>query len=245
MPEGNVALRRILLPVDMSRDSLRALEVAFQLAGSLGGEVSGLFIEDNELCAAGSLSFVREVGSLSGISRRISPSDIERQFRTIASKARKMIADAALRLKVGSSFRIARGDVSAEILAAAIDADIVVLGKAGWTIGSVRKPGKTCLAVISKSRVPVLIVERDALLSPPVVAVSDGTEAGQRAVSFAEELARKLDWEMVLFTVHDVRSGDEALGRIGNGKTRLVVLPASLPLTRCGSQLKNPMLFVP
>ena len=62
-------VQRILLPVDLSRDSLAAVDVAFDLAAALGGEISGLFIEDAELLTAGSLPFAREVGSSSGIPR--------------------------------------------------------------------------------------------------------------------------------------------------------------------------------
>ncbi len=70
MSEVRAEIRRVLLPLDVSRDSLTALEIASNLAAALGGEVSGLFIEDTELLTAGSLPFAREVGSFSGISRR-------------------------------------------------------------------------------------------------------------------------------------------------------------------------------
>jgi hypothetical protein len=54
MTEVSAKLWRILLPLDVSRDSLTALQAAFDLAAALGGEVSGLFIEDASLLAAGS-----------------------------------------------------------------------------------------------------------------------------------------------------------------------------------------------
>jgi nucleotide-binding universal stress UspA family protein len=237
--------RRILLPVDVSRDSLSALEIAFNLAAALGGEISGLFIEDVELLVAGSLPFAREVGSLSGISRQIGSADIEHRFRAVAGKARDALAEAGRRLNVRSSFRVTRGDVPAEILTAATDADIVVLGKAGWSIGTFRKPGSTCLAILSRSRIPVLIVERGATLSPPILVVNDNTAAGQRALDFARDLSRSLGWEIVVFSVQGNATGTDVLQSVRQDKPRLIVLPSSLPLGECASQLKCPVLFVP
>src|SRR3990172_2409627 len=160
MSEIDRKLQRILLPLDVSRDSLTALEIAFNLAASLGSEIAGLFIEDAALLLAGSLPFAREVGSLSGIRRQIGSEDIEHRFRAVASKARQAILEAGDRLKVRSSFRVARGEVPAEILTAAMEADLVILGKTGWSAGGFRRPGSTCLAILSRSRIPVLIVER-------------------------------------------------------------------------------------
>jgi nucleotide-binding universal stress UspA family protein len=195
--------------------------------------------------AAGSLPFAREVGSLSGVRQPIGSSDIERRFQAIANKARDVIGEAAQRLKVRFSFRVSRGDVPAEILTAAANADMVVLGKAGWSLGTIRKPGTTCLAILSGSRVPVLITEQGAALAPPILAVNDGTPAGRRAVDFAQELSRNLQWGIAVFSVHGMSTGDDVLNSIRHEKARLIVLPSSLPLTECASKLRCAVLVVP
>jgi nucleotide-binding universal stress UspA family protein len=237
-------VRRILLPVDLSRDSLTAVDVAFDLAAALGGEISGLFIEDAELLTAGSLPFAREVGSSSGIPRPIGYSDIEHRLRSVAHKARTTLTQAGRRMKVRSCFRVARGDVSGEILTATGDADLVVLGKAGWSVGTLRKPGKTCQALLAKSHVPLLIVERGNALSPPILAVHDDTPAGHRALEFARELSVNLKWDLTIFAVRGMTSGDEVLQRIQPPAPRLIVLPSTLPLTY-PSRLNSPVVFVP
>jgi nucleotide-binding universal stress UspA family protein len=231
--------------MDLSRDSLTALEIAMNLAAALGGEVSGLFVEDAELLMAGSLPFAREVGSFSGITRRIGSEDIQHRFQAVAGKARNTLAEAGHRLKVPTSFHVGRGNVSAEILTAADDADLVVLGKAGWSLGAFRKPGRTCLAILSRSRIPVLIVERGAMLSPPILVVNDGTANGKRALEFARELGRSLGWEIAVFAAREMPAGDEVLQRIRQDKPLLIVLPSSLPLSERATQLKCPLLFVP
>ena len=245
MSDVATKLRRILLALDVSRDSLTALEIAFDLAAVLGSEISGLFIEDGELVVAASLPFAREVGSLSGISRQIGTADIEHRFRAVAWQARDALADAGRRRNVPSSFRVTRGDVSGEILTAATDADLVVLGKAGWSVGAFRKPGSTCLAILSQSRIPVLIVERGTTLSPPILVVNDGTPAGRRALEFGRELGRSLDWKTAVFSVQGMAHGDDVLKSIRQDKPHLIVLPSSLPLSERASRLMCPVLFVP
>jgi nucleotide-binding universal stress UspA family protein len=245
MTEVSAKLWRILLPLDVSKDSLTALQAAFDLAAALGGEVSGLFIEDASLLAAGSLPFAREVGSLSGNSQPIGSSDIERGFQALASRARHAIGQAGQRLNVRFSFRVTRGDVPAEILTATADADMVVLGKAGWSIGTFRKPGRTCLAILSGSRIPVMIMEQGAALAAPILAVNDGTPAGRRAVDFARELSRSLGWGIAVFSVHGMATGEDVLNSIRQEKPRLIVLPSSLPLKECASKLRCAVLVVP
>ncbi len=245
MSEIDRKLQRILLPLDVSRDSLTALEIAFNLAASLGSEIAGLFIEDPALLLAGSLPFAREVGSLSGIRRQIGSEDIEHRFRAVASKARQAILEAGDRLKVRSSFRVARGEVPAEILTAAMNSDLVVLGKAGWAVGGFRPPGSTCLTILARSRVPVLIVERGAKLSPPIVVVNDGTPAGQRATEFGRALSRLLGWEIAVFSAQGMAHGEDVVTAMRQDQPHLVVLPSSLPLSERASQLRCPVVFVP
>jgi nucleotide-binding universal stress UspA family protein len=245
MSDTTATLRRILLPVDVSRDSLTALKVAFDLAAALAGEVSGLFIEDAQLLKAGSLPFAREVGSVSGISRRIESADIQDRFRTVATRARTAVTEAGHRLKVPTAFRVGQGDVVAEILEAASTADLVVLGKSGWAPGSLRTPGRTCLTILSQSPVPVLVVEHDGGIAPPIFVAHDESPNGKRAVNFAHNLSRVLKWKIAVFSVLGMSSADDVLRRIREAKPCLVVLPSSLPLKKLASRLPCPVLFVP
>lgn len=245
MAEDIKQLRRILLPLDVSADSLSALEAAFDLAAALGAEVSGLFIEDASLLIAGRLPFAREIGSRSGIPRRIGSADIELALKAVAGKAREALSRAGDRLKVSSSFRVTRGDVPGEILTAATDADLVVLGKAGWSVGSFRKPGGTCLSILSRSTTPVLIVERGTSLSAPILAVDDGTPAGRRALVLARTLGNSLGWNTAVYTVGEKIPGDGILQKVRESRPRVVVLPTSVLSSEYASKLECPVIFVP
>jgi nucleotide-binding universal stress UspA family protein len=237
--------RRILLPVDVSRDSLSALNVAFNLAAALQGEVTGVFIEDADLVAAVNMPSAREVGSFSGICKRIGGAEMETRFRAVAGKARDAVVQAGRKLKVPASFRVVRGDVSDEILAAAADADLVILGKAGWSAGTVRTPGSTCLSILSRSRIPVLIAEAGTRFGPPVTVVHDRTDSGRRAMDAGHELSRSLGWDIAVFWAEGMSGTDEVLERMLEDKPRLMVLPSSLPLRKRPHRLKWPVLFVP
>jgi nucleotide-binding universal stress UspA family protein len=245
MSDAAMTFRRILLPMDVSRDSLSALNVAFNLAAVLQGEVTGVFIEDADLLAAVGMPFAREVGSFSGISNRIRGADMEDRFRAVAGKARDAVVQAGRRLKVPASFRVSRGDVCDEILTAAADADLVILGKAGWSAGTIRTPGSTCMAILSRSKIPVLIAEDGTRLGPSVMVVHDHTDAGRRALDVGRELSRSLGWDIVVFWVEGMSGTDEVLEKMHEDKPRLMVLPSSLPLRKRAHRLKWPVLFVP
>jgi nucleotide-binding universal stress UspA family protein len=102
-------------------------------------------------------------------------------------------------LKVPTAFRVGRGDVVSQILEAAFTADLVVLGKSGWSPGSLRIPGRTCLTVLSQSPIPVLVVERDGRIAPPIFVAHDESPNGKRAVDFAHNLSRVLKWKIAVY----------------------------------------------
>jgi nucleotide-binding universal stress UspA family protein len=245
MSDSDTPIRRILLPVDISQDSLSALAAAFDLAAAVGAEVCGLFIEDSELLAASALPFTREIGSHSGIATKIGAADIQHRFRFIADKARQSVTAIGMERKVSSSFHVGRGKVTEQILTAAGQADVVALGKTGWSNRPGRTPGTTCLEVLAGSRVPVLVVERGTILGPPIIAVNDGTAGGQRALEVARHLQQKLRWEMAIVAARGLTDADLVTKTIRHFRSQLLVLPASFPLSEHAPNLKCPVLFVP
>ncbi len=59
------AIQRILLALDASPQSVAALDTATELAGRLGAELTGLFVEDTDLLRMAALPFAAEIGRLS------------------------------------------------------------------------------------------------------------------------------------------------------------------------------------
>ena len=184
------AIRRILVALDASPHSLAALEAAAELAAGLKAELLGLFVEDINLLRLAELPFAREMGVFSTTRRQLDILEVERELRAQASRARRALAIAAGRAQVPWSFRVARGVIAAELLAAASEADLVILGKVGWSLTGRRHMGSTARAVLSQATCLTLILQEGVRLSLPILVVYDGSTIAQKALSAAIRLVR-------------------------------------------------------
>lgn len=176
-------IRRILVAIDASPQSLAALEAAAELAANLGAELAGVFVEDINLIRLGSLPAVLEIGGASARSRRLDEGRITRQLRSQAARAAQAMAATAGRSRVRWSFKVARGSIESELLQAASEADLFILGRAGWS--GQRKLGSTARAVIAAGPSRTMVVERGERLLPTLMIVYDGSERSQRALDTA------------------------------------------------------------
>jgi nucleotide-binding universal stress UspA family protein len=180
-------IRRILVALDASALSLAALEEAATLAAALEAELTGLFVEDINLVRIAALPFARQVSYPSGAEERMSSERIDRELKARAELARKALAAAAERRHMPWSFRTVRGQVTGEILAAATQADIVLLGKSGWSPG--RPVGSTTLALIAAAPGAVLLAQQEIPPVSPIMAFYDGSDNSHRALEAAIRLA--------------------------------------------------------
>lgn len=187
--EGETSIKRILVAVDASPSSLVALEAAAELAVSLEAELLGLFIEDINLLRLGEVPFAREVGFSTGSIREVDLQGIQRQLRVQASQARRQIVRLARSMGFRWSFRVARGVINRELLEAASDADLVILGRRGWS--GRRRLGSTAEAMISHASNVTMIMERRVKLEPTVLVLYDGSAPAQKALHMAADLVRK------------------------------------------------------
>ncbi len=185
-----LGIRRILVALDASPHSLAALEAAVELAAMLHAELQGLFVEDINLLRLGELSLAREIYAHSATASPIDSRHVERQLRTQAERARQALAERADRAQVRWTFRVARGAVVSEVLAAAAEADLVTLGKVGWSVIGRRRLGATAQAIVSNASAPALISRQGARLGRSLLVVYDGSPAAQRALATAASLAR-------------------------------------------------------
>lgn len=188
--ERMLDIRRILVALDASPHSLAALEAAVELAAMLRAELLGLFVEDINLLRLGELSLAREIYAHSATASPIDSQHVERQLRTQAERARQALAERAERAQVRWAFRVTRGAVASEVLAAAAEADLITLGKVGWSVIGRRRLGATAQAIVSKAPAPALISRQGARLGRSLLVVYDGSPAAQRALVTAASLAR-------------------------------------------------------
>jgi len=184
-------IRRILVALDASHHSLAALEAAADLAATLEAELLGLFVEDANLLRLAGLPVAREMRYPFIAPARLDRTRMERALRAQAEQARRALAAASERRHVAWSFRVVRGEVASEVLAAAMEADLLTLGKASRPIIRRVRIGSTARAATEGAPCCVLMLQRDVGIQPPVVVTYDGTRIAHKAITMAAHLARQ------------------------------------------------------
>jgi len=184
-------IRRILVALDASFHSLAALEAAAELAASLEAEWQGLGGEDANLRRLAGLSVAREVRYPFAAPARLDRARMERELRAQAAQARQALAAACEQRQVKWSFRVVRGEVAPEVLAAALEADLLILGKASRPLVRRVRMGSTARAAAAQCPRSVLLLQRDKAISTPVVVAYDGSNPSRQALVMAAHLARK------------------------------------------------------
>ena len=119
---------RVILALDTSAGYGGAARAAAALARALGRELAGLFLEDENLVRLAGFPFARQVPVSGGPARPVEREVVESQLRALAAAARQDLARAASTLQVRWSFEVRRGALPAAALAAAGEADLLLLG---------------------------------------------------------------------------------------------------------------------
>jgi nucleotide-binding universal stress UspA family protein len=187
--ERELIIRRILVALDASTHSLAALEAAAGLAASQGAELIGLFVEDENLVHLAGLPFAHEVRSPSATRRPMSSDQMEAQLQLQASQARRALASAAERVNARWRFRTVRGQVTASVLSAALDADMLAMGRISRPVSSRSRLGSTARAASLRTKGPLLLMKQGSNLSYPVLVTYDGTTAAHQALATAAQMA--------------------------------------------------------
>jgi nucleotide-binding universal stress UspA family protein len=202
---GGRAIRRILVALDASPDSLAAVEASATLAAALEAELVGLYVEDVNVLRLVGRAATTEIDVLSGRPRPLARRDLERQLRIQASRARRTLEKTAERMSLRWSFRTARGRVTAEIRSA--EADLITLGVRGHGLG--RGPGSTVLDLLHAAGAPILVTRRGIRVGGIVHVLHDGGATGERAVEIAARLARSSEGALTVLMTAPADRGPE------------------------------------
>ena len=124
-------MRRIAVTLDALQVNAQALEHAVRLAERMGAELEGIFIEDIDLIEIAALPFVRELRPVSRSENDIDLARMEQELRALARRAERLLSEQAERHNVSWSFRIWRGSIDSDLLAADIGADVLALSRLG------------------------------------------------------------------------------------------------------------------
>lgn len=207
-------IRRIVIALDASAPSLAALEAAATLAARVDAELLGVFIEDVNLVRLAGLPFAAEVGVLSARARSLAPEEMERLLALQRRRAEQALARVAQRLRLRWSFRVVRGQIVSELLAAAIEADLMALGATGTQMRRRAWLGSTAQAILAQTVRPVLITLRGASLRLPIAVVCSDSTGSMQALALAAYVAERLDGgELIVLLLADDAEQEERLRR--------------------------------
>ena len=182
------ALRRILVALDASAHSHAALAAAVTLATRFQSDIEGLFVEDINLVRLSELPFAREFRFGQAGPRQVESEAVQRGLRARAALLRHELEELTSEHKLRGSFRVARGAVAGEVLAAAREADLLALGRMGHSLARRARLGSTARAAIANAVSAVLLVQPE-IEAGPVLVFYDGSAAGGRALALAAQLA--------------------------------------------------------
>lgn len=177
-------IRRIVVALDASLNSRAALVTAVSLAETLRTELLGLFVEDINLLRLSELPFAREVLFAESKLRHLERDELLKRLRARAAILRQEVQELAAEHKITSSFQVIRGPVDKELLAVALDSDLLALGRLGHSIARRTHLGSTARAIIDRATSAVLLVRAEANAGP-IVALYDGSEVGHRVLDLA------------------------------------------------------------
>jgi nucleotide-binding universal stress UspA family protein len=206
-------IKKILVALDASPHSTAALESAARMAAQLEAELVGLFVEDINLVRLAALPCAREVGIFSATARGLDARAMERTMRATAEQAERMLEATARRSGVPWSFRTTRGSIADELLAAALEADLLALGRASTESRGRRRLGSTALSVLMETPRPVLLFQHALAVKGPVMVVLGETLLSQERLALALALARASAEELVVLTMSDKPDANERVQR--------------------------------
>lgn len=248
------AIRRILVAVDASPHSLAALAETIDLAARLHAEILGLFVEDADLLRLAELPIAHEVGAATAIVRPVDRVAVERQLRARARRVEAQLARLAAPARIRWSFRVARGAVAPELLAAAHDIDLITLGRAGWSPFGRRQLGSVLRLLAAEAPRPVMVLRARAGIATPAVLVYDGSPAARAALTLAADVVHGRDGELrVLVAADDAATADRLAAEVAGLLVALQRHPSVLrlapvtvgALARAADQLRAGTLVLP
>lgn len=219
----SMIIKRILVALDASPHSLAALETAARFATKFQAELVGIFVEDINLVRMSEMPFASELGYYSAARRPLTSTEILRQLRVQARWAQHALALLAERAHINWSFRTVRGAVPAELLAAASEADLLILGKAGWS--RKRSLGSTARVVITQPPRQAMVLQAGVHLERPILVIYDGSPNSQKALSTALNLRTEENPIMVVLLTEGAESAqalqEEIRGHFPNESSKL------------------------
>ena len=186
---SELAIRRVVVACDAVCELGPAIETATRLAAHWHASLHGVFLEDPGLRLAAGLPFVQQITLLPAGPESFELAEIEGQFRSIARRAERTLAEAAARFGLDWSFSLKR-QTSFETGLGGTEADLLVLqAQARPFAGQFRLPSRWA-KLLYQARHPVLLLHGERPAGGSVVLLLDPTTpAAPKSLAAATEMA--------------------------------------------------------
>jgi len=188
--EDGFVIDRILVAVDATPGSAAVLETAAQLASEFNAELNGVFVEDINLLRLAGLPFARELTWSTAMELRLDYQRMERTLRGYATHAQQAVVKLTTQLKLHASLQVVRGLVVQELMRAAENADLFILGKGGNVRGA--RIGAIAGQVLQQAQSSVLLVasQIQPYRAVAVMTIFSDDERSGRVLNAAAHAAR-------------------------------------------------------
>ncbi|MCX6178081.1 MAG: universal stress protein [Chlorobiales bacterium] len=185
----NTHIRHIAVALDCSPHSIASLTAAAELARLMHADLTGIFVEDINLLRMAELPFCHEVRMYSSETEKFDFSRLERSLKLQAKAAADALQRIAGQFMVNYSFRVYRGIVPAEVILAALDADLLVLGRSGRSPTCRKGLGSTAKKALAEGKKPVLFIQPGfSAREWTILVLYDGSEGSKQALEAALDM---------------------------------------------------------
>jgi len=209
-------IRRIAVAIDGSPHSLASIEAARDLALGMQAELQGIFVEDDNLFRLAGLPGSSEVRPYSSEARQIEPGELERAVRIQARKAEEALLSALGSTIIRHTFTTLRGLVPESVLEAALQSDLLVLGRTGRSPCCRRGLGSTAERAMLEGKKPLLLMQKGfSATKEPLLVLYDGSEGSEAALRAAMTLAPKGALLHVLILEEEPQAGERMEASLG------------------------------
>lgn len=188
-------INRILVALDpelhLKEANHSILQAATTLARNLNAELNTLFIEDINLLKLAELPFAREIVYGAPAGRKLNVADMERSLNTQTARLRNLVETIAQQNEIKIAFEVMRGDIAHELCSASEKADLLIVGKNTQTIRRSLKIGNISKSILTSVSCNLLLLQYGATIERPVSIFYSGSQASQKALQMAIQLARQ------------------------------------------------------
>lgn len=234
-PTDSTAPNRLLAVLDDTRTAGALLDISCVLAELTRRELQLVYVESAAALAAAALPTSRVLAQATACWTPLAAPDVERAWQADAGRLRTLAAQATLARAVAWSLQVTRGTLRETALALQTQSDLLLVGGSASTLGEVTRPAH---------RSSMRPARREAPRSPGrqwVLALDDGSAAGQQAVAIARQLCGALGARLEVQRFDPTQSGPPRLVR-----PDLVVMPGpwTVPRGTAGPNHRTPTLLV-